>query len=107
MWIDMKDDQRLNRSGADVAVFQDDTELLALRALTYVVGDVELGRRLLDLTGLDVTGLRARAADPAVLAATLQFLAAHEPSLIACAAALDVRPAALVAAEHALAERSA
>ena len=103
----MKDDQRLNRPGTTVAVVQENIELLAIRALTYVVGDAELGPRLLDLTGLDAAGLRSRAADPAVLAATLQFLAAHEPSLIACAAALDVRPAALVAAELALAERSA
>ncbi len=101
----MKYNQTLNRSGARLQSSGESTETLALRALAYVVGDVELGPRLLDLTGLDADGLRARAADPAVLAATLQFLAAHEPSLLACATALDVRPAALIAAEQHLAAR--
>lgn len=96
----MKYDQSLNRSGVRIQALGGNAETLALRALAYVAGDVELGPRLLDLTGLDAGGLRARAADPAVLAATLQFLAAHEPSLIACATALDVRPAALIDAEQ-------
>lgn len=102
----MKYDQRLNQSGAVLQSQAENAETLALRALAYVAGDAELGPRLLDLTGLDTAGLRARAADPAVLAATLHFLAAHEPSLIACAAALDVRPAALIEAEHWLAEHA-
>lgn len=96
----MKYDQSLNRSGVRNPSVGDSAEMLALRALAYVAGDIELGPRLLDLTGLDAHGLRARAADPAVLAATLQFLAAHEPSLIACATALGVRPAALIDAEQ-------
>ena len=77
-------------------------EILALRALAHIVGDPALGPRLLDLTGLDAAGLRVRAAEPAVLAATLEFLGNHEPSLIACAAALDVPPATLAAAREAL-----
>ena len=80
-----------------------DPETLALQALAFVAADAELGPRLLDLTGLDAAGLRARAADRDVLAATLGFLAGHEPSLLACARALGVAPAALVAAEAALA----
>jgi hypothetical protein len=75
---------------------------LALRALAHIVGDVELGPRLLDVTGLDVPTLRARAADPDLLAAVLGFLTAHEGSLIATASALDVPPAALVAAQRTL-----
>jgi hypothetical protein len=75
-----------------------EAETLALRALTFVVGDPELGPRLLELTGLDVATLRARATDPALLAATLAFLEAHEPSLLACAAALEADPGALVEA---------
>jgi len=80
-----------------------DPETLALQALAYVAADADLGPRLLELTGLDADSLRARAADRDVLAATLGFLAAHEPSLIGCAHALGVAPAALVAAEAALA----
>lgn len=75
-----------------------EAETLALRALTYVIGDASLGPRLLSLTGLDVATLRAQASDPQLLAATLAFLELHEPSLLACAAALETDPQALVAA---------
>lgn len=79
-----------------------EAETLALRALAYVVGDPELGPRLLALTGLAVETLRARAADPVLLEATLTFLEAHENSLLAAADALDVTPRELVAARAAL-----
>lgn len=78
-------------------------ETLALRALAHVAGDADLGPRFLELTGLDVATLRARAGQPTVLAAVLAFLEGHEPSLIAVADALDVSPAALVAARRRLA----
>jgi len=84
-------------------VAPDDAETLGLRALAHIVGDADLGPRFLDLTGLDVDTLRARAGSSAVLSAALGFLEAHEPSLIATAAALDVSPAALTAANRALA----
>ena len=57
---------------------------------------------MLALTGLSGDELRARAAEPAVLAAVLAFLEAYEPDLIACAEALDLPPAALVRAREAL-----
>ena len=76
---------------------------LALRALAHVAGDADLGPRFLDLTGLDVATLRARAGETDVLAAVLGFLDGHEPSLIATAVALDVDPAELVRAQAVLA----
>ena len=69
-----------------------DATVIALRALAHVAGDDELGPRLLAITGLAPDELRARAADPVVLAAVLDFLCQHEPSLIEVAAALDVTP---------------
>lgn len=81
----------------------DEPELLALRALAWAVSDEARAARLLALTGLDAGQLRARAGDPAMLAATIDFLAGHEPDLIACAAALDVAPERLVAAGRAIA----
>ena len=73
-------------------------DALGLRALVWTLGDDSRARRLLDLTGLDPAGLRARADDPALLAAVLGFLEAHEPDLVACAESLDVAPADLVCA---------
>ena len=71
---------------------------LALQALAWTLTDSQRANRLLDLTGLDPAELRARAGEASLLAATLGFLEAHEPDLIACADALEVRPSALVAA---------
>jgi hypothetical protein len=73
-------------------------EAIALQALVWTLGEQSRASRLLDLTGLDPEGLRARAGEPALLAATLGFLEAYEPDLVACAEALDVTPANLVAA---------
>lgn len=73
-------------------------EAIALQALVWTLGDPARAARLLDLTGLDPAGLRARAGEPVLLAATLGFLEAHEPDLVACAEALSIKPADLVAA---------
>lgn len=69
-----------------------EAETLALRALTYIVAHDTLRSRLLDMTGLDSATLRSKVGDPALLAAALAFLEAHEPDLVACAAALDSTP---------------
>lgn len=79
-----------------------DPSALALRALVWTLVEPERAMRLLDVTGLDPRDLRTRASDPAVLAATLAFLEAHEPDLLACAQTLGVTPAALVDAHRAL-----
>lgn len=76
-------------------------ELIALQALAYIAGNEHLGPRLLSLTGLDAETLRARAGTPELLAATLDFLAANEADLIACAAAIE-RPVETLAQAHAL-----
>lgn len=79
-----------------------DEAALALRALAWTIAEPPRAARLLDLTGLDPAELRARAGEPAVLAATLVFLEAHEADLVACAEALEVTPGALVAARERL-----
>jgi len=75
---------------------------LALQALVWTLGEPARANRLLDMTGLDPAELRARAGDPVLLAATLGFLEAYEPDLVACADALGVKPIALTAARAAL-----
>ena len=77
-------------------------EALALQALAWTLSDPARASRLLDLTGLDPAGLRARAGEPSLLAATIGFLESYEPDLIACAEAVGVAPAELVAARAAL-----
>jgi hypothetical protein len=76
--------------------------ILALSALAWTLADQPRAERLLSLTGLDADELRARAGEPALLAAVLGFLASHEPDLLACADALDVAPEALITAQQEL-----
>ena len=79
-----------------------EAEALALQALGWTVSDGDRASRLLSLTGLTPDQLRARLGDRSLLAATLAFLEAHEPDLIACAETLDVTPARLVDARAVL-----
>jgi len=75
-----------------------DPAALALSALGWVLGDERRAERLLALTGLTPDGLRGGLGEPAVLAAVLDFLAAHEPDLVAAAEALGVTPEELAGA---------
>jgi hypothetical protein len=67
-----------------------------------VLGDGPRAERLLALTGLDADALRAGLDDPAVLGAVLEFLASHEPDLLAAAEHLGVEPAELMTAKERL-----
>ncbi|HJQ15376.1 MAG TPA: DUF3572 domain-containing protein [Allosphingosinicella sp.] len=73
-------------------------DALALSALGWILGDQKRADRLLALTGLSPADLRDGLSDPALLAAVLGFLEAHEPDLLACAEALGVDPDRLIAA---------
>ncbi|HEY0114230.1 MAG TPA: DUF3572 family protein [Allosphingosinicella sp.] len=77
-------------------------EALALAALAWTLGDEGRARRLLDTTGLTPEALREGLGEPALLAAVLRFLEAHEPDLLACADAIEVPPSALVEARRSL-----
>ena len=79
-----------------------DAETIALRALIWTLGDSARAERLLTLTGLDADTLRASAGNRATQAAVLGFLESYEPDLIACAQDLDLKPAALIAAQRSL-----
>jgi len=79
-----------------------DPATIALHALAWTLGEPARAARLLALTGLSPETLRARAADPATLAASLEFLEGHEPDLLACADAIGVAPAALAEARRRL-----
>jgi hypothetical protein len=75
-----------------------DPSTLALLALAWSLQDSRRAERLLSLTGLTTNDLRARATEPALQAAVLAFLEAHELDLVACADHLGVKPEILVRA---------
>lgn len=75
---------------------------MALGALGWILADSARADRLLALTGLTPDALRAGLGDPGVLGAVLDFLASHEPDLLAAAEELGIEPAALMAARERL-----
>ncbi|MFL6727605.1 MAG: DUF3572 family protein [Sphingomicrobium sp.] len=81
---------------------QNDPIALALAAMTATLGDERRAQRFIGLTGIGTGGLRARAAEPALLAALLRFLEAHEPDLLSVSSELGVKPEELVEARRQL-----
>jgi len=79
-----------------MAAPETNAEALALSALVWTLGEPARAERLLSMTGLSAADLRERAGDPTLLCAVLSFLEAHEPDLIGCATALEVKPLDLV-----------
>lgn len=79
-----------------------DSVALALAALAATLSDERRARRFLDLSGIDTDDLRSRADDPALLAALIRFLEAHDPDFVAVAEAIAVKPDALIAARREL-----
>jgi Protein of unknown function (DUF3572) len=79
----------------------------ALAALAATLGCERRAQRFIDLTGIGTDELRDRAADPALLAALLRFLEAHEPDLLAVAEDLGCKPQDLVEARTQIEEGSA
>lgn len=80
----------------------EESETLALRALGWVLCDDRRAQRLLALTGLEAQDLRRHADEVPTLRAVISFLRAHEPDLVACAAALEVAPERLAGLDREL-----
>lgn len=78
---------------------QNDAEALALAALAATLTDARRAERFLSLTGLSPDGIRLRVRDPALLAACIGFLEAHEPDLLAVAQDIGVKPGDLLLAK--------
>jgi hypothetical protein len=81
-----------------------DPVILALAALAATLGCERRAQRFIDLTGIGTEELRSRAGEPALLAALIRFLEAHEPDLLAVAEAVGAQPKDLVDARRQLEE---
>jgi Protein of unknown function (DUF3572) len=79
-----------------------DAEDIAISALSWLVRDESLLRRFLDLSGIEASDIRTAAAEPGFFAGVLKFIAAHEPTLNAFAAAETIHPSAVMKAIRAL-----
>ncbi|HEY9055641.1 MAG TPA: DUF3572 family protein [Aurantimonas sp.] len=79
-----------------------DAEALAVAALAFIAADPTMFDRFLALTGLEVYALRQAAATPGFLPGVLDFILAHEPTLLAFAADAGADPSRVAAARRAL-----
>ena len=61
---------------------QDNAEAIAIQALAFIAGSGTLLPRFLQLTGIEASAIRQAAGEPGFLAGVVQFVAAHEPTLI-------------------------
>ena len=79
-----------------------DAQITALAAITFVIGDERLAGRFLDLTGLTPAELRQSVGERHIHLAVLDFLAANETDLIACAEATGTAPETMMQAREQL-----
>ena len=77
-------------------------EEIAVMALAYIAADETLLPRFLDLTGIKASEIREAANTSGFLAGVLQFILAHEPTLMAFSAASDIPPQRVTSALHSL-----
>ena len=78
-------------------------ELIAIQALGHIASDDELLSRFMSLTGVEPGDFRRLAQERSFLVAVLDFLAGHEPDLVAFAEALGQPPERVIEARHRLA----
>ncbi len=79
-----------------------DHESIAIGALSWIASDGELMTRFLALTGIEPDQIRAVASEPGFLAAVLDFLLAHEPTLDRFCNDNDIEPKRVAAARQSI-----
>lgn len=70
-----------------------EAEAIAISALGFVASDPELLPRFLAITGIEARSIRRAALEPGFLAGVLQFILAHEPTLMRFAEETGTPPA--------------
>lgn len=80
----------------------DDAQTLALKALGFVATSEGVLDRLMELSGLDLGTLRAKAGEPEILASLLDFLLADEGLLVDFCHEESIDPKEVHMARHVL-----
>ncbi|MEP9388173.1 DUF3572 domain-containing protein [Mesorhizobium sp. KR9-304] len=81
---------------------RESAEALAIQALGFVAADPELLPRFLAISGIDAGAIRQAAREPGFLAGVLQFIVAHEPTLMRFSEDSGIPPQQVSAALRAL-----
>ncbi|WP_306118034.1 MULTISPECIES: DUF3572 domain-containing protein [unclassified Roseitalea] len=79
-----------------------DAHSLAIAALGWIAADRTMLGRFVAVTGIEPETMRQAAGEPGFLAGVLDFLFAHEPSLVRFCEEAHIDPAALERARQAL-----
>lgn len=87
---------------ANAASMREEAETIAVKALGFVAADPELLPRFLAITGIEAHSIRRAASEPGFLAGVLQFILAHEPTLLRFAEETGTPPASVGKALRAL-----
>jgi hypothetical protein len=80
----------------------DEAEVIALKALTFLVSDEDRLSGFLALSGMDLQDLKEQATDINTLAGLLDHVLAHENLLVEFARSLSCRPESIMCARHKL-----
>ena len=86
----------------DQASMREEAEAVAVRALGFIASDPELLPRFLAITGIEANSVRRAAREPGFMAGVLQFILAHEPTLMRFAEETGTPPASVGKALRAL-----
>ena len=81
---------------------REEAEGVAVAALGFIAADEKLLPRFLSLTGIEASAIRHAARQPGFLAGVLDYICAHEPTLLDFAAAAGMKPERVAAARAAL-----
>jgi len=79
-----------------------DPKETAIAVLGWLAGEPDMLSRFLALSGLQADQLRGAVNDPGFLAGLIDFVMAHEPSLMAFCEATGAQPETVAAAWHRL-----
>jgi len=81
---------------------REDAEATAIAAFGFVASDPQLMGRFLAITGIDASRIRKAASEPGFLAGVLDFILAHEPTLMRFVEEDGRDPGAVLAARRML-----
>lgn len=81
---------------------RDDAEAMAIAALGFVATDPELMSRFLAISGIEPSMIRQAANEAGFLAGVLDFVLAHEPTLLRFADETGRNPGSVLAARRML-----
>ncbi len=70
-------------------------ETVAVTVLGWIAQEPDILARFLNLSGLNAAQIRLQSQDPAFLLGVLDFIMGHEPTLMACCDATQMKPEAV------------